>query len=220
MTRWHPRAKSLCGFDSYADFEIRHLCTARAGTEKQRPSVKQSEPCDGGCRRPHIQAVKQALHSCGFLWLTVLTGVNGDHVFNSGAAKQAFYELITREIVCLSAEHDGERTTWVDTMRSHDADNAVICIKTTRSGLLVSRSAPLQTWRSGSEDCLFFANREDKGADCVWHTCDCDSVGQSVCLGLRCFIMLSGLQLVEPFKLPQVAAPWRSFATAAITTPR
>ena len=208
MTRWHPRAAEFVWvFDSYTDLhQIRHLMYRESRYRKaSRAQLDRVDPAKevvvGG--RIFKRASRPYADSDSSDW-TVLSEINGDRVFNSGAAKRAFYELITRELVCLAAEYSGDRTVWVDSMRPHDADNAVICIRTSRDGVTVTpRPRGSKHGEADQKIAFYFASREDKGATAVWHTCDCDSIGQSVCIGLQCSILLPGLQLVEPFKLPQ-----------------
>ena len=209
MLRWHPSAKEVVWvFDSYADLpSLRHqlykTSRYRPATERQLAAVVPERQVVVGGRiynrkaRPYTPADVAG-------W-EMNTEIDGERVFNSGAAKCRFYELVTEQLICVSAEHPTALVSIIDTMRPSGATNAVVTVVTS-GGDGVTYSERPRSAKHGEADqkiAHLFSTRPDKGASGVWHTCDCDSIGQSVCNGLQPRIVFPGPSVVEPSRLPQ-----------------
>lgn len=208
MTRWHPDATEFAWvFDSYDDMHpMRYRMYTEGRYRKATPERLANLRAGEVAVNERVYKYAQRPYAPGDIreW-TPKTPVDGDRLFSSAAAKRLVYGFIARELVCLSAEHPGERTAYIDTIKSHDAPNAVITVRTKDDTATITPSA--RCVKHGEADqkiASFFAHCPDKGAaGGVWRTCDYDSVGQCVCCGLKCKIAFPNNQVVDPAKLPQ-----------------
>jgi hypothetical protein len=208
IRRWHPAATEIVWvFDSYEDlheirYEMYKTQRYRPASAKQLASVVPETHIVVNGRiykngvRPYPQAEVET-------W-TMNTEIHGERVFSGAVAKKRFYELVAEQLICVSAEEPVELVSIIDTIRPHAAKNAVIRVTTTAEGVSVIESPRMS--KHGEADqkiCYLFASQPAKAAFGVWHTCDCDSIGQSVCNALACRIVLPGPTVIEPARLPQ-----------------
>lgn len=211
-TRPHPNAVAVVWvFDSYPDMPaIRHLMyqTSRYGdaSPERLANLRGGEIAVGNrifkyTQRPYATSETEA-------W-NLDTPIDTNRIFSSSRAKQKLYSMMSQELVCLAAEHPAARTTIVDTIKAHDAPNAVIRVQTYEGGdgAEVQITPSPRGAKHGEADLKcshFFACQHSlRGAHGVWYTCDTDAIMSCVLLGLRCIIGMPNLTVIDPARLPQ-----------------